>query len=336
VSSLTSPEVVVVGAGISGLTCGVRLLESNFTVKIVAQRFSPDTTSDVAGAYWEPYKAYPWERVRRWAEESLSEFTLLSKIPETGVSITPVIIVLETAANPPEWTELVVCRRARAEELPAGFSCGYLVDVPKIETPIYMPYLIQRFIALGGKLEQVDSPLKVSEVCADDRIVINCTGCGAREFCADGEVFPIRGQIVRVAQPVSTKAILLLDRESDHILVVPRTSDCVLGGTAESGNWSTEPNLETASQIVSNCQRLLPELRSCKVLDHRVGLRPGRKEVRLELEKVSSSCAVVHNYGHGGAGFTLSWGCAAEVCNLIHEWTNSRSALIRSDIEKKT
>jgi D-amino-acid oxidase len=49
-----------------------------------------------------------------------------------------------------------------------------------------------------------------------------------------------------------------------------------------------------------------------------VGLRPGRSTVRLEeAEPLSSGARVVHNYGHGGAGVTLSWGCAREVVTLV-------------------
>jgi len=48
-----------------------------------------------------------------------------------------------------------------------------------------------------------------------------------------------------------------------------------------------------------------------------VGLRPSRKEVRLEIESLSSGRWAIHNYGHGGAGVTLSWGCADEVTRIV-------------------
>ena len=45
------------------------------------------------------------------------------------------------------------------------------------------------------------------------------------------------------------------------------------------------------------------------------------ESVRLEQSLVRSRGgavqAVIHNYGHGGAGFTLSWGCASDVVDLV-------------------
>jgi D-amino-acid oxidase len=42
-----------------------------------------------------------------------------------------------------------------------------------------------------------------------------------------------------------------------------------------------------------------------------VGLRPGRTAVRLE--RMGN---IIHNYGHGGGGYTVAWGCASEVGRL--------------------
>ena len=64
-------------------------------------------------------------------------------------------------------------------------------------------------------------------------------------------------------------------------------------------------------EILDRATLLVPELSRAKVLGHRVGLRPARPSVRLEREG-----NVVHCYGHGGAGVTLSWGCADEVAAL--------------------
>ena len=53
----------------------------------------------------------------------------------------------------------------------------------------------------------------------------------------------------------------------------------------------------------------------------RAGLRPFRAE-SVRLEHVSGT-AIIHNYGHGGAGVTFSWGCAGEVAELAHRYLSS-------------
>ena len=93
---------------------------------------------------------------------------------------------------------------------------------------------------------------------------------------------------------------------------MPREHDIVVGGTDQEGEWSRTPSPETAAEILQRATRLVPALRGARVLRHKVGLRPVRPAVRLER-----AGDVVHCYGHGGAGVTLSWGCAEEVVALV-------------------
>jgi D-amino-acid oxidase len=100
------------------------------------------------------------------------------------------------------------------------------------------------------------------------------------------------------------------------LYVVPRSRDIVVGGTDDEGAWDRRPDPETARRVLGRAVELVPELARAPVLGHRVGLRPERPEVRLELER-RGRVRVVHCYGHGGAGVTLAWGCAAEVAALV-------------------
>jgi len=56
------PDVLVVGAGVSGLTTAVCLAEAGRGVEIRADRLPPDTTSAVAGALWGPHLVETGER----------------------------------------------------------------------------------------------------------------------------------------------------------------------------------------------------------------------------------------------------------------------------------
>lgn len=309
-------EVTVVGCGVSGLSCGIRLLERGFSVTIVAERLPPQTTSDIAPAFWYPFKAFPLERVQSWGQLSLEEFYRLMAEPEAGVSAATLVELFPTPTPTPWWAGLVRrCQSIPASELPPGYQAGFQAEVPLIETPRYMPYLLARFRRLGGQIEQ-RRVTHLSDLSESGRVLVNCAGLGARELGSDDTIYPIRGQIIRVRQPGLDRQIINALSGPALTYIVPRSQDCILGGTAEEHHWSVIPEPATAAAIMQRAQELAPSLALADVLEHLVGLRPGRKEVRLELERLGPDCAVIHNYGHGGAGFTLSWGCAQEVAEL--------------------
>lgn len=313
-------QILVLGCGVSGLSCGIRLLEHGFDVTIVARDLPPNTTSNLGAAIWYPYKAYPQDRVLVWGITSLDEFYRLMGVPEAGVSAVTLLEVLDHPSPAPWWRHMPRrFSRMPVEELPPGYQDGYAVEVPLIDTPKYMRYLRQRFDDAGGRIEQ-RTVSTLTELCGENRLIINCAGLGAREVAGDDGVYPIRGQLIRVKRPPGAR--WWIDEHGHNALtyIVPRSEDCILGGTAQEGDWTLAPDPDTAADILQRCQALEPALNSVEIIEHRVGLRPGRREVRLELEPVSERCAVIHNYGHGGAGFTLSWGCAAEVAQLAMQF----------------
>lgn len=71
----------------------------------------------------------------------------------------------------------------------------------------------------------------------------------------------------------------------------------------------------------------MPAIKSAEIVKHQVGLRPGRDAVRLEDEikgNEKNVPKIVHNYGHGGAGITLSIGCAEEAAELARNILTAR------------
>ncbi len=146
---------------------------------------------------------------------------------------------------------------------------------------------------------------------------MNCTGLGAARLAADDGVYPIRGQVVAVANPgidVSTSD------ESDQLRIAyayPRSNEVVLGGTREIGVSDVEPDEAETDRILADAAVLEPRLQGQEVVAVRVGLRPGRAEVRLEADRLADGRPLVHNYGHGGAGYILSWGCAFDVVDIV-------------------
>jgi D-amino-acid oxidase len=306
------PRLVVLGGGVSGLTCGIRLLEAGHPVALWARELSPHTTSDVAAAVWYPYAAWPRERVMAWAARTREVLEALAAEPASGVWVVEGVEVLSAPAPEPWWRPCVPSfRRARPGELPPGFVDGYAFEAPVVEMGRYLPFLLERFRALGGTVERREVR-SLEEAWASAAGVVNCTGLGARALVGDEGLFPIRGEVLRVERPPEGRFLLDEDAQRGMAYVIPRGADCILGGTAEEGNWSLEPSPQEAAGILARTARLLPPGFHPRVLQHRVGLRPGRASVRLETERHGDRW-VVHDYGHGGAGVTLSWGCAEEV-----------------------
>jgi len=296
-------RVIVVGAGVIGLTCAVRLLEAGHRVDVVARDLPLETTSAVAAALWYPYRALPQDRVTAWAGSSYAEFGSLSHDPATGVTMRTGTEVF-TRRQPDPWWRSAVPDLDRETTLPPGYADGWTFVTPVVEMPLYLRWLVGRVHALGGTLTR----LNLSALPTGPDLVVDCAGLGARLLAGDRTVTPVRGQLLYV-DGVDLERWML--DGSGPTFVIPRSRDVVVGGTAVDGEWSrTVSSAETAG-ILARATRLVPELTGARVLRAKVGLRPVRPEVRLERRD-----DVVHCYGHGGAGVTLSWGCADEVVKL--------------------
>jgi D-amino-acid oxidase len=269
----------------------------------------------VAAAIWYPYKAYPEDRVLFWGSRTFEVFEKLSGTPESGILMREGVEIWSRPVPDPWWARAVPgVRRCKEDELPPGYLDGHAFTVPIVEMPIYLAYLMDRFAAAGGSV-QMRTLSSLDE--ADARVVVNCVGLGARDLVDDVSMEPIRGQIVRVRNPGIVRFVLDGENPEGVTYIVPRSGDCILGGTAEEGAWDLEPDPETAACILRRCTHLEPRLEGAEVLEHKVGLRPGRAEIRLERE--DGPIPRIHNYGHGGSGITLSWGCAEETLRLVQE-----------------
>ncbi|MYT30001.1 MULTISPECIES: FAD-dependent oxidoreductase [unclassified Streptomyces] len=327
------PEVCVVGAGVIGLTSAIVLAEAGYAVRVVAREAAGATTSAVAGGLCWPYRIRPYDDAVRWSLRSLEVLTALAGRPaETGARL-----VTGTMADGPgasgadalpadglgAWYAAVPgLRRARAGELPPGCAAGWRARTPLVEMPVHLRYLERRLAAAGGTV--VARPVASLAEAADGvRAVVNCSGLGTRELVPDPAVHPVQGQLVIVENPGVEEWFTAADEgaadAADSTYLLPQPFGLVLGGTARVGAWSREPDPAVAEAIVARCARFFPRVARARVLAHRVGLRPARPAVRLTAERLPDGTVCVHNYGHGGAGVTVSWGCADEVLRLVRD-----------------
>lgn len=318
-------RVCVVGAGVVGLTCAVRLAQAGHSVHIVAAQPAAESVSAVAAAMWFPYRAFPQDRVLAWSMTSLDVFAALAEDPATGV-VMRYGSQLHRRADPDLWwaEQLTGLARLDRPDLPASIAGdpailgGLRARLPIIVMSGYLHWLERQCAELGvattsARLESVGGADRAAEA------VVLAVGIGAQNLVGDGEVTPIRGQVVRLANPGLTEWLLDEDDPEHFCYVIPRFDDVVCGGTAEVGQTSLEPDVRTEALLLARARALVPELTDAPILSAAVGLRPGRTEVRLERcdELDPAGRPVVSCYGHGGAGVTMSWGCADEVVSLL-------------------
>ncbi|HEV3287957.1 MAG TPA: FAD-dependent oxidoreductase [Streptosporangiaceae bacterium] len=322
-SLAAAPDVLVVGAGVAGLTTAICLAETGLTVRVRTDRLPPDTTSAVAGAIWGPHLVENSERTARWRRDTLAVLRELAGDPATGVRIASGIDAARTGTaephGPEDWlAELGGAQRCEPAGLPPGFSSGWRYTAPLAHMPTYLGYLRSRLERAGGTLE-TGTVTSLPDAARAAGAVVNCTGVHARDLAGDPDLAPVRGQTVIAANPGLT-SFFIGQPGAGHELVYlfPHGDTVVLGGTQVAGDWHTAPVPEVASRILRDCASVEPRLRDPVVLGHRVGLRPVRPTVRLEAARDGAGGPlIVHNYGHGGAGVTLSWGCARAAAALV-------------------
>jgi D-amino-acid oxidase len=312
-------HVTVVGAGIVGLTCALRLAEAGHDVDVLTDRPSEQTTSAVAAALWYPYRALPQREVTRWAAASYAVLADLAGDPATGVRLRSGEELFRDPAPDPWWRDAVpALGRVAAPDLPEGFRDGLRLTLPVVDMSVHLPWLLARLAAAGVDVElRAVAALEVAAPQSD--VVVDCAGLGARGLTGDRQLVPVRGQVVVVEQVGVSEWLLSQTDPVALTYVVPRERTVVLGGTAEEGREDLEPDPATAREVVARCAHLVPALSGARVLGHKVGLRPARSAVRLETGRLPTGQRVVHDYGHGGAGVTLSYGCAEDVVALVEE-----------------
>ncbi|HEX4631145.1 MAG TPA: FAD-dependent oxidoreductase [Chthoniobacterales bacterium] len=307
-------RVAIVGAGISGLTCAVLFAENGFETSILAEEVGDETNSAAAAAIWYPYDVGSGAEIVPWALVSYRRFLELARQTETGVSLTELRVFSRLGPiAPPDWAQSFATRTLSKPEIPPAFVSGFSIRVPLIETGKYLEYLSARLTSAGGSISGGTRLRELEEIDPGFDLIINCAGIGARQLVPDRDMEPHRGQVA-IVQKFDLPYAVVCD-DPPLMYAIPRSNDCVFGGTNDiSDDRVADP--QATAQIISQCERVLNRP-APPLIRERVGLRPGRSRgVRVAAEKLGDGRTVIHNYGHGGSGFTLSWGCAETVLAL--------------------
>ncbi len=311
-----APEIIVVGCGVVGLSCAARLAEAGKRVEIWTAARPEQTTSHVAAAFWHPYRIDPIVRASAWAAVSYRSFVEFAADPQTGVQLRNAVELFPTPIADPPWASAVDgFRHARPDELRLGRAHGIVFAAPVIEMPVYLPWLLARVLARGVTVVERELA-SLGPALERAPLVVDAAGLGARELVGDDQLYPVRGQIV-VCEQIGLDRVWLDEHDpGGTTYIIPRSRDIVMGGVAGEHDERLGEDLDQTESIVRRCVAIEPRLAHATRLGVRVGLRPCRPSVRLELQHLPDGRRIIHDYGHGGAGVTVSWGCADEVLAL--------------------
>ena len=330
--------MAVVGAGVSGLSVALCLTErlgrDAADVTIIAEKFSSQgiTSDDAGGLIRPPVHSFRYPNPQceadhqRWITATHEWLkTLHGAKADCGLETLPFFMCYEDENLPLPWftalypefkalspQEIVQC------DLPPRLSTVWKFNCFCLDTKKYQRYLGHRFRENGGRMIQRKVG-QLSELSENYNIIVNCTGLGARELVGDLSVYPVRGQMLEVKGPSIQSVYLNREPGNRHIAyIIPRNGHLFLGGTADKYNWSTEMDPAQTEAIYRKCVELCPQLEGSEVVGGWAALRPARDSVRLEVDReFKGPSLLIHNYGHGGMGFSASWGCARDVVDLV-------------------
>ncbi|KAG8186264.1 hypothetical protein JTE90_004611 [Oedothorax gibbosus] len=323
---MVKKKVCVLGAGVIGLTTAVKvatLEKEAVEVTLMSEHFSPHTTGDGSAGLIEPYFLGDTSEstIRTWVSRSVGEFEKLRRSPEAsqwGVDLITFFELLEEPQSIPFYADVVVdCRQMIPKELalfPDKYKFGHRVTTYIVECKKYLPMMLKRLQSMGGKVIQkrVES---MDELAGDFDVVINCCGIGAASLVRDPLLKPVRGQVTYVKAPWIQYGVI-----TGNYYVIPNSDYVVCGGTAQIGDWNQKIDKSDREEIWKMCTELVPSLERAEVLQEWAGLRPYRSRPRIERDTLRTSSGdleVIHNYGHGGCGVTVSWGCAQDAHALL-------------------
>lgn len=350
-------EIVVIGAGVIGLTTALRIQETRkYHVAIIAETLPSDPltiryTSQWAGAIHSgSSQAYVDEAHPKQSEFDNETFKIMWDLSAPGSEaercfkrLTKMSYYGETRPKPHPLESMPDFRYMN----PEGFVEGVSFSTVSVDVPIYFNYLLSRFLAHGGAIVRAQvqhvsqvmeggvGPFTGAKNPCKPAAVVACVGLGVRFLggVEDKDLIAIRGQTILLKAPWVDECIHTYDGPMSY--VIPRRSGgVVVGGTYGKDDWYPLARPETSKEILERVLKIYPKIappevrviREAKVediapiiIEDRCGLRPGRKQgIRIDVD-FSGAVPLVLNYGHGGYGYISSWGSARLALELLED-----------------
>lgn len=351
----TNQRVVVVGAGVVGLSCAVQLAEAGYDTNVLARELPQETSSASGHGMWLPWGVELGTAEQSWAQDTLLEYERLIASPsrddkpraashgkpraashdgpnaangdnassdgeEHGITARAGV-VLDQHHSPAtaQRLESVAAERdiASVANPAPGFDHGWHLTVPLVDPKLYLAYLQRRLIKADGTLTRMPVPQLPSR-----GITVNATGVASRALAQDASTDGMRLQIVETTNPGIRRWLTDTGTADGHrISVVPHSDRVIVGGILRNGDWGTLAEARASELIMDKAIKVVPELARADVIRDRVGIVPMRPSTRVATQRIGQA-QIVHCYGHRELGFTTAWGSATEVVAQVERLLN--------------
>lgn len=346
-------EIVIVGAGVIGLSAALAIAESGLKspkVTIVSHldpelfEFSPEYTSAWAGAHFRPFpsKNACEAREAQFARSTLRRFRRLAQEePETLIRF---VKGKEYFENPDNFYKSLGkgyqegindFRVLDSSELPTGVVMGTEYETFVLNAPLYIQFLYRKLkIQYGVRFmkKHLNTLKEARSFAGKAAIIVNCTGMGLNwNGGYDDKCFPIRGQTLLVRTPMNTGlenytvTHQLKDNKWTFFIHRPLHGGCIIGGTKQPHDTFSGVRDSDSEELKERASKLYPQLMQTNskgekyfdVVRVNVGFRPARTGGMNVSAEFIDGGLIVHGYGAGGSGYEFSYGVGEEIVKLI-------------------
>lgn len=355
---MAKKQVLIVGAGVVGLTTAVEL-KSKYGDLVDVSVISKNLPGDAASFYTSPKAGAHWistnhKENKDWHLTTYKKLQSLSKIPETFIKPYTLYMgeIVPKGKKIPEFE--IPWFKDDVEEY------KYLGNDPKfpdienlysfksytISTTYYLVYLLSQARKLGVNIQRYTlKNLKDAESYKLDNgsfadLIINCTGLGYNFLgdCNDPKLVPVRGHVIHIEnnlpyQVTFEQPYLPEDaKQGEFLMLFPRPEGgAILGGIYDRNfsGFDTSIDQDYVNRLLKKASTYIPDLApngDFKISNHVIGFRPERiGGARIGVDENNKK--IIHNYGNGNSGYIESWGCAENTVKIIIETLFGNSKL---------
>lgn len=338
-------QCTIIGGGIHGLSTGILLESLGVKTRIISENFAYLDGDDVSTVASNLASAsiYPVavetdtdeDELIRQCRESFDPFFNASDVPvrkhthyylyeeDVGARV-PARMDAQHVSN---YKGVLPSRSGKS------VRDGYICSEYFVEMPEYMPLLYKTYVQLGGETEH--RIIKAEEIHSlPGDIVVNCSGYGSATLFNDDSMRAMKGHVLEIpydgVAPLEFSYTYTPAEYTHYAYMYPRKETVFfdgsyLKGDIVDGEWEgespTKPITVDGTEIPERLYTVNADLMRNHIEFSRddISVRYGYRPYRSDGPRIERDSDIIHNYGHGGAGVSLSWVSAERAVSQITE-----------------